>query len=238
MSTAPHLARPICTHERRPGTTVCLLCRQEARLAAADRRKRWLLRGTAVGIVIAVVAIGLSSASFLRGRQAAKSNEATAAAVSPADSPAAPESIRPQGDATAAGAVSGPAATEPPPPAGFTPVIRVGETSLQYGVTAVRSDSGIVVLFDTPELRTRMPEKFERFVRWSLPQLYGARVDSLFARIPLGRLVAQGNLLYELPTLGIHMPIDSVWHLDIYPEIRPGQDGPLVVRYRASVSRD
>jgi hypothetical protein len=29
-----------------------------------------------------------------------------------------------------------------------------------------------------------------------------------------------------------------VWHLDIYPEIRPGQDGPLVVRYRASVSRD
>jgi hypothetical protein len=237
VSTAPHLASPICTHERRPGTTVCLLCRQEARLAAADRRKKWILRGTAVGIVIAVVAIGFSSASFLRGRPAAKQKEAAAAAAAAGDSSAAAESIRPQGDAAAA-AVSGTAAVEPAPPAGFVPVIRVGETSLQYGVTAVRSDSGIVVLFDTPELRTRMPEKFERFLRWSLPQLYGAQVDSLLARIPLGRLVAQGNLLYELPTLGIHTPIDSVWHLDIYPEIRPGQDGPLVVRYRASVSKD
>jgi hypothetical protein len=234
VSTAPHLDSPICTHERRPGTTVCLLCRQEARLATADRRKKLLLRGTAVGIVIAVVAIGVSNATFLRGRAAATQTDATPAALARTDSSPSAESIRPQGDAPAAAS----AAAGPATPAGFTPVIRVGETSLQYGVTAIRSDSGIAVMFDTPELRTRMPEKFERFLRWSLPQIYGPRVDTLLTRVPLGRLVAQGNLLYELPTLGIHMPIDSVWHLDIYPEIRPGQDGPLVVRYRAALAKD
>lgn len=233
MSTAPHPANPICTHERRPGTTVCLLCRQEARLAAADRRKKLLLRGAAVGIVTAVVGLGLSSASFLRGgpstKRSAESSAANAAAV---------ESIAPQGDATAASATSAPNPNEPVAPPGFAPLLRAGETSLDYGVKAVRSDSGIAVLFDTPELRTRMPEKFERFLRWSLPQLYGARVDTLLSHIPLGQLVAQGNLLYELPTRGIHMAVDSAWHLDIYPEIRPGQDGPLVIRYRAGFSKD
>jgi hypothetical protein len=216
-----------CTHERRPGTTVCLLCRQEARLAAADRRKKMLLRGTAVGIIVAVIALGMSNAVLSRAKSGAPpADPAAAARVQGTSAPA--DSIVTQGNAATASVANQP----------LSPILKPGETPLQFGVKATRSDSGMVVAFDTPELRTRIPEKFERFLRWSLPQLYGPRADSLLAAIPIGTLVSQGNLLYELPTRGIHLPIDSSWKLEIYPEIRPGQDGPLVIRYRASVVRE
>ena len=241
MSTPPHPIPPTCTHERRPGTTVCLLCRQEARVAASDRRKKWLLRGTAIGIVVIVVVVVMSSAAFLRERAAAKqSGEADSVAFSRVDAAAASaEPITPEGSRSATStSPSVPTVLATPDPGVFPPVIRAGETALQFGVTASRSDSGIVVTFDTPELRTRMPEKFERFLRWSLPQVYGPQADSVLAHIPLGKLAAQGNLLYDLPTNGIHVPVNTGWHLEIYPEIRPGQDGPLVVRYRSSVVKN
>ena len=122
--------------------------------------------------------------------------------------------------------------------AALAPTIKVGDTPLGVGVVATRNDSGVTVLFDTPELRTRGPEKFESFLRTTLSKIYGPRIDAALASVPPGKLVGQGNLLYELPTRGIQLPIQPGWRLEVYPEIRPGQDGPLVVRYRAIVAKN
>src|SRR5690349_9918944 len=77
----------ICTHERRPGTTVCLHCRHAERLAARARRKRFLLRASAVGIVATVfVAGGVAAAVTIRGKLAPRH----AARVAPVTRPTAP----------------------------------------------------------------------------------------------------------------------------------------------------
>lgn len=235
---------------------MCLLCRQEARVAAADRRKKLLLRGTALAIVIAVIGLGMSGALSLRDRvnarqEAAADSARQAAAAVAVVPPQQPESIVPQGQLPAA-ATSVPTTSAAPAPvvpapaaavpehrdAPLQPTVRVGETPLGAGATATRGDSGVIVTFDTPELRTRLPEKFERYVRATLPQVYGPRVDTILAAIPAGKLTAQGDLLYELPVRGIQIPLQSGWRLDVFPDIRPGRDGPLVVRYRASVVKN
>jgi hypothetical protein len=249
VSSASNPASPTCTHQRRPGTTVCLLCRQEARVAAAERRKKLFLRGTALAIVIAVVALVMSGVLSLRNRaerrEAAAADSAATAHVASATAPAA-DSVVPQGQMPAA------AKTVPPAPAtsaipapttaargaAFAPTIRVGDTPLGGGAVATRGDSGVSVAFDTPELRTRIPEKFERYLRATLSQVYGSRIDPVLANIPLGKLAGQGDLLYELPVRGIRFPVEPGWHLEVFPEIRPGRDGPLVIRYRASVVKD
>ncbi|HEY4303609.1 MAG TPA: hypothetical protein VGM82_04045 [Gemmatimonadaceae bacterium] len=143
----------------------------------------------------------------------------------------APSPVTPAAPAT----VAAPATTSD---AGVTPLIKVGETPLGNGMVATRGDSGVFVAFDTPEFRTRSSEKFERILRATLPQIYGASADSALAAVPFGKLIAQGDLLYGLPTRGLHLPARAGWHFEIFPEIRPGQDGPLVVRYRASVAKD
>jgi hypothetical protein len=253
-----------CTHQRRPGTTVCLLCRQEARVAASDRRKKLLLRGTALGIVVAVIALGMSSAATMRSRAAAReeaTNDSAASAKVATTSPT-PDSVAPQGVQTPAAAaaavttpvttpIPSPAATVPSTPAtspaasavagrdaAFAPTIKIGDTPLGVGVIATRTDSGVTVLFDTPEFRTRTPEKFERFLRTTLSQIYGPRMDSVLAGVPTGKIVGQGDLLYQLPTRGIQLPLQPGLHLEVFPEIRPGQEAPLVVRYRAIVSKN
>src|SRR5450432_2413305 len=45
-----------CTHERGPGTSVCLRCRAELHAKSAARLKRTLVR---VGAVVVVIAIGV-----------------------------------------------------------------------------------------------------------------------------------------------------------------------------------
>jgi hypothetical protein len=268
VPSASNTVSPPCTHERRPGTTVCLLCRQEARVAASDRRKKLLLRGTALGIVVAVIALGLSSAAIFRGRAAAReeaSAEAPASAkvaITPAPSP---DSVIPQGgqapgSAPGSAPISAPApatpavvpAAAPAKPAAtvasvaandarnaiLVPTIKVGDTRLGNGAIATRNDSGVAVAFDTPELRTRTPQKFESFLRTTLSQIYGPRIDQVLAGLPSGKIVGQGDLVYDLPTRGIQLPVQQGWHLEVYPEIRPGRDGPLVVRYRAIVAKD
>ena len=129
-------------------------------------------------------------------------------------------------------AVSLPAVT-----AGPTPVIPLGETPLGNGIVAQRSDSGVVVLFDTPEARTRIAEKFELFVRATLPKIYGAVADSALVHVPEGALQQQGSLLNELPIRGMRVALSGGWMITLYPETRPGHDGPLVVRYRSIVTR-
>lgn len=129
---------------------------------------------------------------------------------------------------------------EPPPPSrpDVLPKIGMGETVLGDSVVAVRTDSNVTLMFDKPMTRTRIPDKFERFLRRTLSEVYGSQVETVLAGLPEGALI-QGDLLNELPARGIHVPMSNEWKLSIYPETRPGQDGPLVVRYRvAVVARD
>lgn len=252
MSTTPQTTQPICNHERRPGTTVCLHCRHNERIAAGERRNKLLLRAAALGIVLVVGGVTVAmSANALRGRlnqekkaEAVPAQVVASAGSTPTDS--APPAATVPADTTAATPAATPnVVPQPQPPVAqqgitshppFAPVIAAGQSTLADSATATRTDSVVVVSFDTPALRTRMPEKFEVFLRTTLRRVYGAAIDSSLAKIPQGGLVGQGNLLYDLPTRGIHIPVSPTWKLDVFPEIRPGQDGPLVVRYRASLS--
>ena len=115
------------------------------------------------------------------------------------------------------------------------PILAKGETTLGAGIVALRSDSGVTVMFDIDGLRTRRRDKFERLVRTTLPAVYGQRADSLLAGMPEGAIAAQGDLIMDLPTRGVRLALRDGWKLALYPETRPGRDGPLVVRYRVVV---
>ena len=117
----------------------------------------------------------------------------------------------------------------------LAPVIGEGRSDLGDGVVAERSGDEVKVYFDTPLTRTRRPEKFETVVRATLPQLYGPAADSALAAIPAGALVPREGLLTELPVQGFSIPVRDGLSVRVWPEIRPGQEGPLVVRYRAKV---
>jgi hypothetical protein len=103
------------------------------------------------------------------------------------------------------------------------------------GVVVERMGDSAIVSFDTPLIRTRRRDKFEGFVRETLPMLYGARADSLLATIPDGELAVGGDLLTELPVRGIQLAMANGWVLELWPETRPGKDGLLVVRYRTKI---
>jgi hypothetical protein len=118
-----------------------------------------------------------------------------------------------------------------------SPVVPRGQSSLPDSLLATRTDSGITVSFDRTMIRTRNPWKFERLVRSTLPALYGPLADSALARIPEGGLVRQGDLINELPTRGMRIPVAPGWTFTLFPITRPGQGGPLVTQYRVSVVR-
>jgi hypothetical protein len=217
---------------------VCLHCRHAERLAASQRRKKLAFRGAALGVVVAVVGFtGSLSANALRDRFRTRAAEhpvtvvATPVAATEAEpiasasdtSSAAPAPVVQQGDVGTL-------------PAPLVPVIAMGRSVLRDSIAVVRTDSNVVLSFDTPMLRTRMPEKFENFLRSTLRDVYGRAIDSTLAKMPEGSIASQGNLIAELPTRGIHIPVSGAWTLDVYPETRPGQDGPLVIRYRAAVT--
>ena len=84
-------------------------------------------------------------------------------------------------------------------------------------------------------MRTRIPAKFEHLVRSTLPAIYGSSIDSVLAKVPDGGIVGQGDLLSELPSRGARIPVNAAWTLALYPETRPGENGPLVIRYRVSL---
>ncbi len=215
-----------CPHERGPSTTVCLHCRRDARLAAQARRQRVLLRGGAVALVFVTLgAGGLLGASAIRERNAtrtADTDHSSAPSVRVASTDA--------NQSKAAGKRMGTADDAP-----LHSVLPLGMSTLSEGVVAARTDSDIVVSFDAPMIRTRMPEKFERFVRTTLPAVYGPAVDSALAKLPEGGIARQGDLLNELPIRGVRIPVKGAWTITLYPETRPGFDGPLVIRYRVSV---
>jgi hypothetical protein len=232
----PHTDQSICTHDRRPGTTVCLHCRHAALEVARAKRRRFLLRVASMGAIGAsFLVVGVLGATVIRGKGMPHYNVihsfSSKAVVRPASS-AKPATPKPPTSTavTQQGNVAG------PPP--LLPQLPTGETPFQDGITATREGDVVTVAFDTPMTRTRRPEKFEHFVRTSLPAVYGPSMDTLLAKLPVGAIASQGDLLSELPTRGVRIPVRAGWKLELYPETRAGQDGPLVVRYHASIVPD
>src|SRR4051812_22250444 len=155
-------------------------------------------------------------------------------ASAPAEGRGPPTPPAPRASPPPADAPVGPAAaTQPPVPI----LVSEGRTDLTETLIAERAGDSLVVDFDTPETRTRRRDKFEAVVRRTLPMIYGAPVDSMLHAIPEGGIVGSADLLTELPKRGVHLSLGDGRTLDLWPETRPGQDGPLVVTYWARIRR-
>ena len=251
MSHAMQLPLNSCPHDLRPGTTVCLHCRWEARSAVRRRRRRALVRGSSALAVLSTLGVmGLVGRVAIQGRTLAPSARDATVAVTDnggdaaIQKPAAAVAVAPTSPTIAAPA---PLSASPSPAqqgaakvtgaAPLTPVVPQGQSSLADSLLATRSDSVITVSFDRTMIRTRNPWKFERLVRTTLPALYGPVADSALKRIPEGALAQQGDLINDLPTRGLRIPVAPGWMFALYPITRPGHDGPLVTQYRVSLVR-
>ena len=218
-----------CPHERRPGTTVCLHCRHEELETARRRRRHFLSRFTVIALGIGMCALfGVAGASALQSRlgrspsgmsrtkQVASNQRATEAdehAFSVSQASSSARDVAP-----------------------FSPVIPEGRSDLGDSVFAVRQGASLAVHFDTPLARTRRRDKFEHIVRLTLPKVLGATADSILSHLPEGSM-ATGDLVSELTQRGIRLPAQNGQTVVVWPETRPGQDGPLVVSYRVTVGR-
>jgi hypothetical protein len=244
-----------CPHEVRPGTSVCLHCRHAERLAARARRHRYMLRSSAVGAVAATIGVaGVLGAMVIRGRTPrVATHSPNVAAARQLQQPVGGAQVAPpqprqadvavgrvpsgnaslsSGNVAIAPVVSTPARRSP-----IVPVLPEGRSDLPDGVSAMRSGNLVVLDFDTKLARTRLPDKFERFVRATLPVIYGTAADSALVRIPQGALARQGDLIDDLPSRGMRIPAPDGWIITLYPMTRPGQDGPLVTRYRVAATK-
>jgi hypothetical protein len=235
---------------------VCLHCRRDARIAAGVRRRRIALRG-----LLLTVAVG-GVLTAVGGLAVAVSGTQTAGAVSAAETavdglrshvrdlldrkevdssivvPASARQAQVEAGRLPSPAlllVAPPAPALPPTPP-MLPIVGQGSTRLRDSVVAVRRGDSVTVHFDTPGSRTRRPEKFEQIVRATLPAIYGPMADSVLEHVPAGDL-ARSDLLTDLPTRGLRLAIGDGWALALWPATRPGLDGPLVVMYRAMVTK-
>jgi hypothetical protein len=259
----PSVTRSSCTHDLGPGTTVCLRCRQEQREKARTRQQRMLLRtGLAMATLLVVGMGGASAMSAWRSPTRSQAPEplrllasttvqqqgiprssgeasidvAPAAAIAhpPVTAAGSPPSTSARVLSAAAVPASVPAAARRSPRS-LALVIPTGRTDLTDSVYVERMADSAVVHFDTEIGRTRRRDKFEQIVRATLPALYGARAESLLVAVPVGELMAGRDLLTEVVAKGIRLPLAGGDTLEIWPQSRPGQDGPLVVSYRARV---
>lgn len=188
--------------------------------------QRVAVRTLAIGVVVMLLVLGGSAArdAFHERSGEVRDNSAQAAEL-----PDAPEA-----SAENAEAQTQTEAKAAPP---IVPVLRPGATELGEGFRAVRHGNVVTVQFDAPLLRTRRAEKFERWVRALLPRLYGPVADTLLAGVPVGELTAAGDLLADLPERGIHLPAIGDPVLTLWPETRPGSEGPLVIAFRVEPRR-
>ena len=117
------------------------------------------------------------------------------------------------------------------------PIVPLGRTVLRDTMVADRAGDTVRVSFDLPLSRTRRPDKFEGIVRSTLPQVYGPLADSALRALPYGAVARAGDLVTTLPERGFHIAVGGGLTIAVWPETREGRDGPLVVAYRAVVSR-
>ena len=249
-----------CTHDLGPGTTVCLRCRQEHRDAVRARQQRlFALSGVAAMALLGVYVMGASAASAWHSAATKDTSRVPSRASVVASSVGAESAVKQQGQSAPAAASAPVPEPEAATPAVTTPVVaapviatpaavptqsplalivREGQTNLPASVIVARGGDSVIVDFDTPAMRTRRRDKFEHVVRQTLSMVYGAPVDSVLRAIPDGGIIADGDLLSDLPKRGVHLKVAEGWTLDLWPETRQGQDGPLIVSYRARVTRD
>lgn len=209
-----------CGHERRPGTTVCLQCRQQAISWSARRQRRILAAGALTLGVVGILAVG-----FMMRRDAVTPRSTDETVV-----PTRGEVRAPEGGLSAAElqrAAATPASAAP------APQIAEGRTELGEGMYAVRTGDTVVVSFDTPDARTRRRDKFERTLRSTLRRVYGAPVDAYLAAHPENLLGAR-DLLGDVTATGLRLPLPQGGTIAVMPRTRPGLEGPLVVSYMAT----
>ena len=216
--TSPLSVPPVveCPHGLRPGTSVCLRCRADARAIARQQRVRFATRAglafMGAAVVIALI-VGAWSA-IVADRGVANSDEPARAVTDTA----APTT-----------------ATAPAAP-GLEPSIAEGRRQLGDSVFAIREGPVVTVHFDTESLRTRLDWKFEGVVRATLPLVFGPNARTALDSIPTGTLARGGDLMTELPTRGIALRLGTQT-LKVWPVTRQGRDGPIVIGYRASAGR-
>lgn len=208
-----------------------------------------MLRAGAVAIVVVTfIAVGVVGAATFRQQSGQSQNDSAASAqldttvvatapvpVIDSSSPLMqPPPTTPQVEAQPATspATAPVVPATPARPAPFAPVILRGETMLADSIVAIRGDSDVVVNFDRMLLRTRRPNKFEQLVRTTLESVYGAPGAAAIRKLPYGAIASQGDLINELPTRGVRIPVDSAWVIRVLPETKMGDGGPIVVRYR------
>lgn len=178
----------------------------------------------ASGVVVAIsLLIGAVMAIAPDARSTPATESTQSGSVVQASSPAPRPAAEPEEPKPAAAA-----------PVKLEPRIAEGRRNLADSMFAVREGAEVTVHFDTETLRTRYDWKFERVVRSTLPIVFGPVVRAALDSIPEGHLASGGDLLTELTTRGIDLPISESQTLRLWPVTRPGQDGPLVVAYRAS----
>jgi hypothetical protein len=177
-------------------------------------------------VVVAAVAVGIGGGAITAHSGAPQRREASP--------PVAEANVVTQGQPVATAAPA--QAIAPSAPSIAAPVIDAGRTELTDGMYAERQGGVVTVHFDTELARTRRRDKFEHVVRGTLPAVFGERADSILAAIPVGEVARSGDLLTELPTRGIALPQRNGWAITVWPETRPGRDGPLVVSYRATIA--
>jgi hypothetical protein len=234
-------AAPPCPHDVGPGIPVCLRCRKENRVATRERRRRALFATAAIALAVATISAAgaaglldseLRAAGFVIPPIAASPEQTLPPPVATVAAIEAPHVVA---SASPDSTVVSTASVTIPPAAELAATIGEGRTSLRDGIVAERRGDEVTVQFDTPVTRTRRPEKFEGILRATLPQIYGARVDSALLAMPSGTLVPPHGLTTDLPAQGLYVPVPGGPTLRIWPETRPGEDGPLVVRYRVLV---
>lgn len=211
-------------------------------MATRERRRRALFATAAIALGVATIGAAgaagmldseLRAAGFVIPEASAPSKPAVPKPVDAAEIVPVPA---PVGSAPSKNTVVSLASVTTPPAPELAPTIGEGRTSLRDGIVAERHDDEITVQFDTPAARTRRPEKFEGILRATLPQIFGAAVDSALAAMPAGTIVPPQGLTTELPTQGLYVPLPGGATLRIWPGTRPGEEGPLVVRYRVLIA--
>ena len=246
MPSAPSIQTTSCTHDLGYGTTVCLRCRQEQRDAARARQQRiFALSGICAMGLLGVYVMGASAANAWRATKRGDTVHVASRAIVVASSVSGGGTVKQQGSAILASSPAPVASAQPITPAAASEAssplsirVREGRSDLPDSLIAERAGDSVVVDFDTPMTRTRRRDKFESVVRRTLPMVFSAPIDSVLRSIPDGAIVGDADLLTELPKRGVHLPIANGWTLDLWPETRPGQDGPLMVSYWARVTRD
>lgn len=195
---------------------------------ARARRRRAAVRGLAGGGLVASVAamLAVGVAAWRSG------------AVDAADAPAASIAADTSGRGASVPTVALAGKSEAEAAAAIEPIVPAGRTALADGIYADRVGNVVTVNFDTQGARTRRSDKFESIVRATLPEVFGNAGQAALAKVEAGALIPPGGLLTAADRVALRLPVGDGRVVRLTPQTRMGQDGPLVITYRATVERE